>query len=100
MVQYEYRGGTSVGSQTLQLLDERRSFDAKQFGGLVAIAAGPFERAGDEVALDRGQIQRQVEAILRKLDEGGRGRRRCAMQLRREVRRVDLGAPAAQRDRP
>src|SRR5688572_27299023 len=86
MVQYAYRGGTSVSSQPLQLFYESRSFDSKQFGGLIAIAARPCQRTLDQVAFDGFEVDRHVEPGLREVDERYLGRRhRRTMQLRRQV---------------
>ena len=80
--------------QSAQLLDQRRALDAEQLRGLVAVAARAVERALDQILLDRGEIGRQVQPAVGKLDERRCRRLRRRLHLGRQVRDVDLSRPA------
>jgi hypothetical protein len=54
--------------QSLQFFDQRRSFEIQQARGLSLVAAGSFERAHDEIALDPGNKRVEIHSGVRQCD--------------------------------
>src|SRR3954466_6114126 len=85
-------------AHSFQLFHEGCTFDPQQLRRTIAIAAGPVQRARDEVLLDARQVRRQVEPIVTEIHEWCGCRRGHALDFRRKIADLDLLAPGTQRN--